>query len=167
MKEKKCRQCAMMIPKEAKICPHCRQKQGMSSLLKIILIVIGTGFVFAIFIGKTPPPAEKSQAPPEPAPIAITAEQLYAEYDKNEIAADQKYKNKTLVVTGKIRDLGKTIGDMPYVYLATGAFSHQVMVMFPAKVYDDKLATFNRGTTIDVTGKCTGMTLGMVKISIR
>ena len=28
MAEKKCKHCAMMIPKEAKICPHCRKKTG-------------------------------------------------------------------------------------------------------------------------------------------
>ena len=32
--EKKCKFCAMMIPKEASICPHCRKRQGI--LLGII-----------------------------------------------------------------------------------------------------------------------------------
>ncbi|MBN1473498.1 MAG: hypothetical protein JW914_02680 [Syntrophaceae bacterium] len=39
--EKKCKHCAMMIPKEAKICPHCRKKQGTSII---------TLFLSAIFI---------------------------------------------------------------------------------------------------------------------
>ena len=44
--EKKCKHCAMMIPQEASICPHCRKKQGTSTGVKIlavifILIVIG------------------------------------------------------------------------------------------------------------------------------
>ncbi len=34
--EKKCRHCAMMIPKEAKVCPHCRKKQGINKLVIII-----------------------------------------------------------------------------------------------------------------------------------
>lgn len=44
--EKKCRHCAMMIPKEAKVCPHCRKKQGTSIgvwILAIIFILMGIG----------------------------------------------------------------------------------------------------------------------------
>ena len=41
MKEKKCKHCTMMIPSEAKICPHCRKKQGSSFFLKIAILLIG------------------------------------------------------------------------------------------------------------------------------
>jgi len=46
MLEKKCRHCAMMIPKETKVCPHCRKNTGMSRRVKLfivlgLLIVIG------------------------------------------------------------------------------------------------------------------------------
>ncbi|MEW6485781.1 MAG: zinc ribbon domain-containing protein [Pseudomonadota bacterium] len=37
IKEKKCKYCAMMISKDAKICPHCRKKQGWSLVAKIII----------------------------------------------------------------------------------------------------------------------------------
>ncbi|MEI6243330.1 MAG: hypothetical protein WCP39_08030 [Chlamydiota bacterium] len=38
--EKKCKHCAMMIPKEAKICPHCRKKQGTSTAVGCLAIFI-------------------------------------------------------------------------------------------------------------------------------
>jgi hypothetical protein len=38
--EKKCKYCAMMIPKEAKFCPHCRKRQGMSVGFKLLLGLI-------------------------------------------------------------------------------------------------------------------------------
>jgi len=44
--EKKCKHCAMTIPKEAKICPHCRKNQGTSIgvwILAIIFILFGIG----------------------------------------------------------------------------------------------------------------------------
>lgn len=50
MEEKKCKYCAMMIPKEAKICPHCRKKQGMSLLVKFALGFIG----FILLVGNFP-----------------------------------------------------------------------------------------------------------------
>lgn len=43
--EKKCRYCAMMIPKEARICPHCRKNQP--SLFKSIMAIIA----IALFVG--------------------------------------------------------------------------------------------------------------------
>lgn len=37
--EKKCKHCAMMIPKDAKVCPHCRKRQSVSFLSVFIFIV--------------------------------------------------------------------------------------------------------------------------------
>lgn len=166
--EKKCRYCAMMIPKNAKICPHCRKALGWTWPAKIVVGLFVLGMIGA-FMGKN-----NQDAPQAPKPatkpveiISITSEQLYKEYEANEVAADLKYKDKTLKVSGTIRDIGKTIGDKPYLNLATGTFSHQVIVMFPADTYNEKLASYKKGAAIEVTGMCTGKTLGMVGISLR
>jgi hypothetical protein len=37
MEEKKCKYCAMMIPKEASICPHCRKPQGWTRSAKAFM----------------------------------------------------------------------------------------------------------------------------------
>lgn len=165
--EKKCRYCAMMIPKDAKICPHCRKTLGWTWPAKIFVGLIAFG-VIGVFIGRNSPEAPQAQKPiAKPIEIiSITSEQLYKEYEANEISADQKYKNRAVKVTGTLRDIGKTIGDKPYMNLSTGAFSHQVMVMFPAGVYNEKLAIYKRGNNIEVTGKCRGMILGMVAIDM-
>jgi hypothetical protein len=157
----------MMIPKDAKICPHCRKTLGWTWPAKIFvgLIVLG---VLGAFIGRNGPEVPRAQKPiVKPIEIiSITAEQLYKEYEANEIAADPKYKNRTVKVSGTIRDIGKTIGDKPYLNLATGTFTHQVMVLFPADKYNEKLASYKKGDAIEVTGTCTGRTLGMVGISL-
>lgn len=166
--EKKCRYCAMMIPKDAKICPHCRKKLVWSIFAKIFVGLTVFGALIFSFMGINSQEAPQAQKPIEKPIeiISITAEQLYREYEVNEIAADQKYKNNLVRVTGTIRDIGKTIGDRPYLNLSTGAFSQQVVVMFPADVFNDKLSKLNRGTRIELTGTCTGKTLGMVTISM-
>jgi len=67
--EKKCKYCAMMIPKDAAICPHCRKKQGWTWPAKIFLALIIIG-MFGSFIGKnmspsqTEIPTQKEAIPP-------------------------------------------------------------------------------------------------------
>lgn len=164
MEEKKCRYCASSIPKAAKICPFCRKTLGWTLPAKIALGIIVILALSSLLSRNDPPPMTAKA--PEKAPIAITSEQLYREYDENEIAADQKYSRKALRVSGTIRDIGKTFGDKPFLNLSTGQFSHQVMVSFPARSYDDQLASFKRGEWIELTGTCTGKTLGMVGIRV-
>lgn len=164
--EKKCRYCAMMIPKEAKICPHCRKTLGWTWPAKIVLALIVFGAIGSLMGKGSQETTHKPTAKPAAQIISITSEQLYKEYDANEMAADPKYKNKILRVAGTIRDLGKTVGDKPYLYLSTGTYSHQVMVLFPAGKYDAQLATYKKGAGVEVTGRCTGRTLGMVGIDM-
>lgn len=167
----------MMIPSDAAICPCCGKKitndpptpdnikkkiAGLTWPIKIVLTVIVLG-IFSTAISRINPQTQPAQQDA----ISITAEQLYKEYEANEVAADLKYKNKALCVKGKIRIIGKGFGDAPYVNLATGVFTHQVMVIFPAGKYDNQLATYSTGTAIEVTGKCTGKTLGMVGIDLK
>lgn len=65
MTEKKCKYCAMMIPSEAKICPHCRKTLGWTTCAKAGLI----GILFVVLvpalsnIGKS---SKNSQTPPDP-----------------------------------------------------------------------------------------------------
>jgi len=60
MAEKKCKYCAMMIPKEAKICPHCRKRQGWTLPAKIglgiIIIIVIFGIIPELF---GPSPSKK------------------------------------------------------------------------------------------------------------
>lgn len=59
-----------------------------------------------------------AQAIVEQPAIAITAARLYAEYDANEIAADQQFKGKRLEVTGSVGSINSDIADNPVVTLS-------------------------------------------------
>lgn len=55
--EKKCKHCAMMIPKEAKVCPHCRKKQGTSfavGCLAVVAVVIFISIMATILSTRGP-----------------------------------------------------------------------------------------------------------------
>ena len=60
MAEKQCKYCAMMIPREARICPHCRKRQGWTLPAKIglgiIIIIVIFGIIPELF---GPSPSQK------------------------------------------------------------------------------------------------------------
>lgn len=48
MAEKKCKSCTMIIPREAKICPYCRKKQGWTLAAKIFAALFIVGALSAV-----------------------------------------------------------------------------------------------------------------------
>ncbi|MDD5726112.1 MAG: hypothetical protein PHC53_01720 [Patescibacteria group bacterium] len=109
---------------------------------------------------KTPKPTPK---PAEPAVIKITADQLYSEYEANEVAADNAYKGKILEVSGKIDNIAKDILDNPYITLKTQVMFGSVQC-FLKDSEQSKAATLKKGQNIVVRGKGSGQTLGNVMI---
>lgn len=63
-------------------------------------------------------------------PVDVTAVQLFADYDANEVSADALYKDKVLRVSGTITKIGKDVLDTPYVELATSNDYMGVQCMF-------------------------------------
>ncbi|MBE1554807.1 OB-fold protein [Sporosarcina limicola] len=98
---------------------------------------------------KEKPKAEKA--------ITISALNLYKAYDDNEVAADQKYRDKQLEVSGKVKDIGKDIFDKIYVTIDTGEVLGSVYVSF-AKGQEGKIADLKKGQSLTVEGKCGGFT---------
>lgn len=62
----------------------------------------------------------KPAAPAPAPPIEATAKQLYADYEANEVSADDKYKGKPLSITGVIKKISKNAFDATYIALAAG-----------------------------------------------
>ena len=77
--EKKCHYCAMIIPKEAKICPHCRKKMPLSAGAILAVIVISTFIiVWAISSSQNTP----SETPPVGSdPVTVSDDQVYRQYE--------------------------------------------------------------------------------------
>ncbi len=84
--------------------------------------------------------------------LITTASNLYAEYDANEVNADDKYKNKQIAVKGIITKIAKDIMDDPYITLSTGDFS-EIQCSFKSS---EQLKTLSKGDNVTVVGKCTG-----------
>ena len=99
--EKKCSYCAMMIPKEAKICPHCRKKMPLkvSTLIITAFVIFGIG---TCMVMTTPTPMPRTP-PIDSDTASATHEQIYRQYEicmneANKTLNDDKIKGQNDVV---------------------------------------------------------------------
>ena len=93
--------------------------------------------------------------------IQVSATQLYADYEANEIAADQKYKGKVLVVSGTIGDIAKDIADDIYVTLKGDDVIGDVQCFF-SEAHTSTAAQLQKGQKITVKGKCDGKMMNVI-----
>jgi len=97
---------------------------------------------------------------PEPEPVAmeLTVEELLSAYETDEVAADAKFANKLLRVTGVVATIDvKDMLDIHYIRL-TGAernLLQSVQCMFDKK-HAPVLEKLEKGQTVTVQGKYTG-----------
>jgi hypothetical protein len=121
--------------------------------------VLATLVITAVLLTACTAPSTSSGTtiPPQSAAIEITAGELYAAYEANQVAADAQYKDKILKVTGVVDSIGKDILDTPYITLTSGGKYEMwgVQCMFDEK-YEPELAKLTKGQTVTVQGKCDG-----------
>ena len=95
--------------------------------------------------------------------IQISATELLQEYKANQVAADNKYKNKLLEVTGIIDSIGKDILDTPFITLSNQqeySFDN-VQIMFSKK--DSKqLVDLQKGQVVTVQGEVDSKLLNII-----
>jgi len=137
---------AVLLPPVNKLIAD-KFKFTISGGLKFILIIVLIGLIGASMSSgsasssdstsnKDGSPSDSSAtqtqntAPAEP-PIEITAIALYDEFEENQVAAEQKYKGKTLIVSGTVDSIGTDILNTPYVSLrSSNEFLTAVQCMF-------------------------------------
>ncbi|MEZ6126821.1 MAG: hypothetical protein R3C49_27205 [Planctomycetaceae bacterium] len=96
-----------------------------------------------------------AEAPAESV-IQISANQLFAEYEANDIAADKKYKDQILEVSGSVGDISRDILDNIYVTLKTGEYKLFSIQCFFADDFEDRAAELRPGQYLRIRGRCDG-----------
>jgi hypothetical protein len=154
--------------------PQPQPKRGMSGGM-IALIVIGCMFGGCVMLGaigaatKTDQPQATSRAtaarPTQPkinaktVPVPVTATQLFSDYQANEVSADEKYKGKTLLVSGSVSDIKKDFTDNVIVHLRT---ANQFMPV-DARLEDaekGKASQLSKGGSVTLRCAGNGMVIG-------
>ena len=96
--------------------------------------------------------------------IEITAKELSEAFKGNELQADNRYKGKTVKVTGKVIQVKKDIYGSYYIEIEGTSTIYTIS----AYVQDSQLsriANLTRGQTVTVVGQCDGYSFGEVYIS--
>lgn len=140
----------------------------------VVLVVIG---VIGNLTGKggTSSSTQNSQtqqssnqkAEPTAVPIEVSAVTLYKDYETNELAGDKKYKDKQVVVSGKIDSIDQTFGVTSVILEVE--FLKSIRCSFDDDK-DPQLLTVKKGDKVKIQGKVegfnslTGVTLKSSKI---
>ena len=137
-------------------------------MLKKILMWVGIVFVVLVVIGIFAGGKESSNATSaesnseqtaqtvqEEAPIQVKASELLNAYKNNEIAANQQFKDKSLLVTAIVESIEADLMDEPYLVLKAGdQFEFNKPQAHLAKEDEAKAATLSKGQQI--TLRCIG-----------
>ena len=167
---KSCKECGGQISSSVKKCPHCgakTQKAKIAQLIGIIAVVVMVILFYNVFkdIGNSHSKQQaQTRARQEAVPaIEVTLNELFSAYKENQVAADSKFKNKKIKVTGRISDFGTILG----FGNPTISFSHgfDSLTMTFDKSYSDRIGQLKKGDTIIVEGKCTGSFAGDISMN--
>lgn len=164
-KTKKCKHCKMDIPKDAKICPHCRKKQK-SGILKWVVLILIIGVVIGAVTGEdksvdsttkqTEATVSDSQKQESESIeyTSVSVNDMMDALNNNAMGASDKYKGKYLEITGKLTNIdagGKYIDLM-----ADGDFE---IIGVQCYIKNDdqkaKISALTKGDTVTLKGKCT------------
>jgi hypothetical protein len=85
---------------------------------------------------------------------------LASNYDDNEVAADQQYEGRVLLVTGKVESITKVFGSMS-VTLQGKEMSFVGVQCFVAASEEDAVARLKKGAQVTVQGTCDGKSLNV------
>ena len=89
----------------------------------------------------------------------ITASQLIAEYEANEVSADANFKGKTFYVSGTVVDIKKDVLNHIYVTLKTDNIIRKVQCYFEDAETAGKLS---KDMTVTFMGKCDGLMMNVL-----
>lgn len=103
--------------------------------------------------------SETTEATPDEKAVEISATALTKAYEENELAADEKYKGKTLEVSGTVSNIAETLGSYT-VQLKGHNIVLTVMCSFEESEKSN-IAKLKKGQKATLIGKGDGFTAGL------
>jgi hypothetical protein len=106
--------------------------------------------------------ADEAQKVMEMKRSAISATELQSAYENNEVNADAQFKDKEVVVAGRVGRIAKDILDNPYITLGDSESNLGSVQCFFAESDEPLLATLSPGQRVYVRGRVDGKLMNVV-----
>jgi len=167
-----CKSCGKELGKGVKKCVHCGADQRnffnrhkiLTGILALVIIGIGSAIGSGGKSSSTQAPAmaTATQTKPVVETIKVTAVDLAAAYEANEVKADQTYKGKTADITGTVDSVGVSVGQT-YVVLSAGKdFAiTSTQCFFSDKTEITKVAELKKGDKVTIQGVIDGKSMNV------
>ncbi len=137
MSLKRCRECGVEVSSEAPTCPKCGVKNPVRKRGRVLVVVASLALFLVVVAnmggGDKQSGTSAASAAPRAAqpPIEVSNAQLWKEYDANEVAADERYKDRSLLVSGSIESIDKD------------AFGNMVLHLKSPEMFANTMATLD------------------------
>jgi len=89
--------------------------------------------------------------------IKVSAEELVSSYSSNINAANKKFLDKEIELTGEVKSFFQFEGEKSLLQLNTGNSELQLYCILMNKETEEKASSLTAGTTVKVFGKCLGL----------
>lgn len=156
------------------ICAWFTLRKGYSTVSRVVSLAwMGLVLLGAINSPSNPPAPAASATPAAPvattqtapAPVAVqvprmTAVALFNHYKENEVAADEKFKGKTLDIEGTVEKISKDFTDEMYVVVKAGEMLTSINGYFDDS-QKSTLASLKPGQRIVLRGRVDGFIMNM------
>ncbi len=93
-------------------------------------------------------------------PLDVTADEMLLAYSANEVAADNRYRNHLLNITGTVQAIKRGPDSLPYLALRSAGEPDGVRAVFDPAV-GSVLASVAKGDVVVMRCRGSGMTLGV------
>lgn len=97
-------------------------------------------------------------------PNMVSANTIQLEYEKNEINADNLFKNKLLLVSGKVINISKNSSNEPSLSLSGGSNPYMTPDAKMKKDYIDWASNLSKGTEVQMICKINHFIMGSIKL---
>ncbi len=164
MRMTKCKNCGKVYPLSMSHCPECFTKKslpkGAVAAIICCCIVIGICLIACIGIISNDTSSSNTDAGEtvESEYIEVSADDIFAEFQENEVAANQKYKGKLVKITGVVNNINAADAFISANILLSVDSSMFGSVQCNFNSNDSKsLSNVSKGQSVTIIGTCNGL----------
>ena len=144
-------------PKKVKTPNPC----GTCAVVGVIMIIFVV--IYAIYAFNEA--NQNTQTIMNSTPIQVTAGQLINDYANNQVAADDKYKNQNLEISGVVQSVNTGLINDPYVVIAPNTQTFNAIECSFNSDQEQSFAALNAGQSVTMEGIGNGYMISSVMVN--